>query len=69
MNWEDKSLACLLHLNHLVLCLAGRSPWQDKPFPLAWVFEVDETIREQNEKWWFDRCFSLQKLERPSQSV
>lgn len=55
VDWEEKSLAYLLPLNHIGLCLAGRSPWQDNPFRLAWVFEVDETIREQNEKWWFSR--------------
>ena len=47
MDWEDNLLAYLMHLNHIVLCIACRSLWQDNLLLLTWTYNVDETVREQ----------------------
>lgn len=47
MDWEDNSLAYLMHLNHIVLCIACRSLWKDNLLQLTWTYNVDETVREQ----------------------
>lgn len=40
-------LAYPLLINHVVLCLACRSLWQDNLLQLTWVHHVDETVRKQ----------------------